>query len=63
MLSKLSNLIEVKKIIALFLTVTFIVLSLNGVITGESFTNIFLIIVGFYFGQSTVKNANKLNEA
>lgn len=63
MLSKLNNLIEVKKIIALLLTFTFIVLSLTGIITGESFTNIFLIIVGFYFGQSTVKSANKSNEA
>lgn len=59
MLQKLNNLIEVKKIIAISLTATFIVLALNGIISGESFQNIFLIIIGFYYGQSTVKNANK----
>jgi len=59
MLQKLSNLIEVKKLIAIALTATFIVLALNKIISGESFQNIFLIIIGFYFGQSTVKNAQK----
>lgn len=58
MLQKLSNLIEVKKLIALMISITFIILSLAGVIPGDSFINIFLMIIGYYFGQSTAK-ANK----
>lgn len=57
-IEKLSKLIEVKKLIALLLTIMFCVLSGKGSITAEQFQTIFLIIVSFYFGQSTAK-ANK----
>lgn len=59
MLQKLSNLIEVKKMIAISLIATFIVLAVRRIISGESFQNIFLIIIGFYCGQSTARNTNK----
>lgn len=60
MIEKLASLIEVKKIIALLLCVTFIILALTKVIDGNSFTQLFLIIIGFYFGQSSVRQT--LNE-
>ena len=54
---RVANLLRVKSIIALLLTLTFCVLTLySGSIT-ESFTNILLIVIGFYFGQSA-KNIN-----
>lgn len=50
---RLGNLLRVKSIIALLLTLNFCVLTLySGEIT-ESFTNILLIVIGFYFGQSS----------
>ncbi|SFA69939.1 hypothetical protein [Clostridium frigidicarnis] len=50
---RVANLLRVKSIIALLLTLTFCALTLwNGNIT-ESFTNILLIVIGFYFGQSS----------
>lgn len=50
---RIANLLRVKSIIALLLTLTFCALTIkNGSIT-ESFTNILLIVIGFYFGQST----------
>ena len=50
---RIANLLRVKSIIALLLTLTFCALTLwNGSIT-ESFTNILLIVIGFYFGQSS----------
>ena len=58
---RVANLLRVKSIIALLLTLTFCVLTLlNGSIT-ESFTNILLIVIGFYFGQSS-KNINVKGE-
>ncbi|WP_034849671.1 hypothetical protein [Clostridium hydrogeniformans] len=54
---RVANLLRVKSIIALLLTLTFCALTLySGSIT-ESFTNILLIVIGFYFGQSS-KNIN-----
>ena len=52
---RVANLLRVKSIIALLLTLTFCALTLwNGSIT-ESFTNILLIVIGFYFGQSNAR--------
>lgn len=57
LLNKLTKLVEVKKIIALMVISVFCGLAVNGTISSESFTNIATLIVGFYFGQSTVKGA------
>lgn len=59
MKDKLASLIEVKKIIALLLCVTFVVLSFMGKIDSSNFIQLFSIIVAFYFGQSTAKASNK----
>jgi hypothetical protein len=57
MKEKLASLIEVKKLIALMLCVTFIILSLMGKIDSSNFIQLFSVIVAFYFGQSTAKNS------
>ena len=61
MRNKLANLIEVKKLIALFLTFTFIFLAVIRVIDGQQFMSIFTLIIGFYFGQSTVAQSQIRN--
>lgn len=61
MMNKLSNLIEVKKVIALLLTFTFIYLAVIKVIDGQQFMSIFTLIIGFYFGQSTVAQSQIRN--
>lgn len=53
---RLAALISVKKLIALALTAVFAVLVLNGVTVDETFKTVYLIIIGFYFGQSTVRD-------
>lgn len=58
MLKKLSNLIEVKKIIALGVVAVFCGLAIKGTIDPTNYSNVAVLIVGYYFGQSTVKNAN-----
>ncbi len=50
------KLFQVKKLIALMLTVAFVILSLNGSIVADSFVSVFMIVIGFYYGQSTVRH-------
>ncbi|MBK1809330.1 hypothetical protein JHL18_01550 [Clostridium sp. YIM B02505] len=54
MKEKLSKLIEVKKLIALVLTLVFCVLAFRNEIN-TYFMAIYTMIIGFYFGQSTAK--------
>lgn len=55
--NKLSSLIEVKKIIALLVTVIFCVLAFNGSIQSNEFLTIFSLIIGYYFGASGTRQA------
>ena len=51
----LQNLLTVKSIVTLVLTVVFSVLSLENHISGEQFLNIFSIVIAFYFGTQYEK--------
>ena len=61
MRNKLANLIEVKKVIAIILTLVFSYLSIIGTIDSASFLSVFTIVAGFYFGQSTVAQSQIRN--
>ena len=52
----ISNLINVKSIVTLILTIVFSYLAVNSVITGEQFLTIFTVIIGFYFGTQSMKD-------
>lgn len=56
-MNKLKALIEVKKIIAILFAVVFSILALRGVISGEQFIVVFSTVIGYYFGQSSVRSA------
>ncbi|MFL8951116.1 hypothetical protein [Helcococcus kunzii] len=53
-LERLSKLIDVKSIITIMLTVTFIILSVNEKMTQE-FLTIYTVIISFYFGTQYQK--------
>ena len=55
LLTKVTKLIDVKSIMTLFLTIAFIVLVFKGVVDGDSFETIFLMVVTFYFGTQAGK--------
>lgn len=59
LVTKLTSLIEVKKIIALIVITVFCLLSAKEVVSTEQFTTVAIMIVSFYFGQSTVKGTVK----
>ena len=52
---RLGNLLSVKSLVTLLLTVIFSVLALRGDITGKDFLTIFLTVVTFYFGTQSQK--------
>lgn len=55
---RLANLLCIKSIVTLMVTIVFSVLALRGAVSGEQFITIFTVIIGFYFGtQATKKEA------
>ena len=54
LMKRLSNLLTVKSIVAIALTVVFAVLALRGTISGTEFRTIFTVVIGFYFGTQRV---------
>ena len=59
LVTKITSLIEVKKIIALLVITVFCILSAREVVSTEQFTTVAIMIVSFYFVQSTVKGTVK----
>lgn len=59
MKEKFANLISVKSIMTLMLTLVFCWLALSKVISGQEFLTIFTVIVGFYFGTQYQKAERK----
>lgn len=55
MLEKLAKLIDVKSIVTIALTVTFVILCLNGKTLDDKFIDIFKLIIVFYFGTQAAK--------
>ena len=52
---RLANLLTVKSIVTIALTVVFAVLALRGTISGTEFLTIFTVVIGFYFGTQRAK--------
>lgn len=59
MIEKITKLIEVKKIIALVMTILFAVLALRGDIDTNQTMTIVTMIMTYYFTQSINKEMNK----
>ena len=50
--TRIGNLITIKSLVTLTLTIVFAVLSIRGVITPELFMQVFVMIIAFYFGTT-----------
>lgn len=53
---RIARLIDVKSIMTLSLTASFIVLVGRGLVDGDKFMAIYTMIVGFYFGVQSTKD-------
>lgn len=51
---RLANLLAVKSLVTITLTVVFAVLALRGAISGTEFLTIFTTVIAFYFGTQRV---------
>ncbi len=53
MKEKLTTLLEVRKIIALLVTILFFILCMMGAISADKAFEVVLMVIAFYFGKST----------
>lgn len=61
-MKELKKLIQVKKIIALCITFTLVGLACSGKVTSEQFLPLATMVIGYYFGQSTMKALNIIQQ-
>ena len=62
MKDKLANLLTVKSIVTLLLTVLFIILSNKEIIDGNAVTTIYTTVIAFYFGTQFDKKGETNND-
>lgn len=55
----LKQFLQIKKIIALLTTIVFCILACRGNISSTEFLTIFSMVIAFYFGQSSARQAVK----
>lgn len=53
-IEKLANLLSIKSLVTLLLTIVFCVLAIKGVISSE-FMTIYTVVIAFYFGTQAMK--------
>ena len=53
----IQNLLTVKSIVTVLLTMVFSYLAIDGRISGEQFLTIFSVVIAFYFGTQYQKNS------
>lgn len=58
----LDRLVSVKSIVTLMLSCVFCYLCVTQIVSGESFTQIFLMVISFYFGVQVEKKNHKADE-
>lgn len=58
----IQNLLTVKSIVTILLTLVFSYLSIIGAISGEQFLTIFSVVVAFYFGTQYQKGSKDVSE-
>lgn len=58
---RLANLLCVKSIVTIVLTVVFAILTLTGHVTGDQFLTVFTTVIAFYFGTQAEKKATEVD--
>ena len=54
-IKRIANLLSIKSLVTLILTIVFSFLACTNVINGEQFLTVFTVIIAFYFGTQAVK--------
>lgn len=56
---RLSNLLTIKSMVTLILTVVFAYLTCGGQVSAEEFLTVFTVVIAFYFGTQTERSSQK----
>ena len=62
-LQRLSNLLCVKSIVTIILTVVFAYLSIIGKLSEQDFLTVFSVVIAFYFGTQSQRLNEEINES
>ena len=62
-LQRLCNLLCVKSIVTIILTVVFAYLSIIGKLSEQDFLTVFSVVIAFYFGTQSQRLNEKINES
>ena len=54
---RLANLLSVKSLVTVTLTVSFAGLSVRGSVSSEQFLTVFTVVISFYFGTQTQRKS------
>jgi hypothetical protein len=54
-IKRIAALLSVKSLVTLVMTGVFAFLALKGIITGQDFMTVFLMVISFYFGTQSQK--------
>lgn len=54
---RLANLLTIKSIVTMILTMVFACLSMAGNVSSDQFLTVFAVVIAFYFGTQAEKNA------
>lgn len=52
---RIANLITIKSIVTVFLTLVFCFLACKGFVSAEAFVNIYIVVISFYYGTQYEK--------
>lgn len=58
LVTRISNLLCIKSIVTLSLTVVFAWMCLHGLVSVDQFLTVFTVVIGFYFGTQAERKAN-----
>lgn len=57
LLYRIGNLISIKSLVTLILTIVFAILSVRGQVGETQFLTVFTVVIAFYFGTQAQKNS------
>lgn len=60
---RLANLLAVKSIVTIVLTVVFAYLTVTGGVTADQFLTVFTVVIAFYFGTQAEKRSQETAES
>ena len=62
MQERLANLLSVKSLVTVILTVIFAGLSVRGSVSSEQFLTVFTVVISFYFGTQTQRRSARADD-